>query len=178
MHLLGVISDILDIAKIESGKVEVEIMPVDVVALLSDVAQSCEAQAKHKGIAIEIAVVSRGAAAPRMTDARLLKQVLLNLVGNAIKFTEVGFVRLAVEVDPVRQIPLRISVTDSGIGIPADRLEAIFVAFEQANGTATTRRYGGTGLGLAISRNLCMLLGATLTVASEVGQGTTFTIGF
>jgi PAS domain S-box-containing protein len=177
-HLLGLINDILDIAKIESGKVEVDITPVDIVALLDDVAQSCEGQAKLKGDGIDVVVLGPRAAAPRMTDARLLKQVLLNLVGNAIKFTDVGSVHLTLEVDPMRHIPVRILVTDTGIGIPSDRLDAIFEAFEQAEGSTTTRRYGGTGLGLAISRDLCAHLGATLTVTSALGRGTTFSINF
>jgi signal transduction histidine kinase len=112
---------------------------------------------------------------PLATDAGRLKQILLNLVGNALKFTPQGTVTIQVESDPVTQQPTCINVIDTGIGIPAERLESIFERFQQAD-NSIARKYGGTGLGLAISRALCQLLGYQLTVESTVGQGSTFRI--
>jgi CheY-like chemotaxis protein/two-component sensor histidine kinase len=109
------------------------------------------------------------------TDAAKLKQVIINLVGNALKFTERGAVTVRVEVDPDGDVPQAVAVQDTGIGIPPDRLSAIFDAFQQADGS-TSRRYGGTGLGLAISRSLCRLLGYDIKVDSVVDEGSTFTI--
>ena len=113
--------------------------------------------------------------APFYTDASKLRQVLLNLVGNALKFTPRGQVTIRVESDPVTRQPRRIDVIDTGIGIPAERLEGIFERFQQAD-NSITRHYGGTGLGLTISRSLCQLLGYQLTVHSEVDKGSTFSI--
>jgi signal transduction histidine kinase len=113
--------------------------------------------------------------APLATDAGRLKQILLNLVGNALKFTPRGTVTIQVESDPVTQQPRRINVIDTGIGISSERLEGIFERFQQAD-NSTARKYGGTGLGLAISRALCQLLGYQLTVESTVGEGATFRI--
>ena len=109
------------------------------------------------------------------TDASKLRQVLINLIGNALKFTTNGSVTVSVNVEPERRGHVVFTVTDTGIGIPADRLHAIFEAFEQADGT-TSRQYGGTGLGLTISRTLCDLINATLTVESSVGVGSTFRV--
>jgi CheY-like chemotaxis protein len=102
-----------------------------------------------------------------------LKQILINLVGNALKFTEQGSVTVRVHADPTTHRPLAVDVTDTGIGIPLDRQQAIFEAFKQADNT-TTRKYGGTGLGLTISRSLCQLMGYRVEVFSEVGKGSTF----
>lgn len=98
-----------------------------------------------------------------------------NLIGNAVKFTEKGYVRVRVEADPESGLPVRLEIIDSGIGIPADRLEAIFGAFEQAD-ESIGRKYGGTGLGLTISRSLCRLMGYRLEVSSEPGRGSTFSV--
>ncbi|HEX2167312.1 MAG TPA: response regulator, partial [Longimicrobiales bacterium] len=113
--------------------------------------------------------------APIVSDRARLRQVLNNLIGNAVKFTEEGNITVAVDVDPETSRPARVRVSDTGIGIPDDRLGAIFDAFEQAEST-TSRKYGGTGLGLPISRALCELLGYSLTVRSRVQAGTEFTI--
>jgi CheY-like chemotaxis protein len=109
------------------------------------------------------------------TDAGKLKQVLINLVGNALKFTEEGEVVVRVESTASDGAPERILVRDTGVGIPPDRLETVFEAFQQADGS-TTRRFGGTGLGLTISRSLCALMGYSVSVESEVGKGSAFTI--
>jgi signal transduction histidine kinase len=113
--------------------------------------------------------------APFYSDATKLRQVLLNLVGNALKFTPRGQVTIRGESDPVTQQPRRPDVIDTGIGIPAERLEDIFERFQQAD-NSIAQKYGGTGLGLAISHALCQLLGCQLTVESTVGQGSTFRI--
>jgi signal transduction histidine kinase len=110
-------------------------------------------------------------------DATRLKQVLINLVGNALKFTDRGSVTVTVEGEPDTGRPLGITVRDTGIGIPAERLQAIFEVFQQGDNT-TERRYGGTGLGLAISRSLLEAMGFHLMVESEVGVGSVFTIHF
>ena len=115
------------------------------------------------------------AIAPLVTDERKLKQVLINLIGNAVKFTELGSVIVRVVVDPATSEAARIEVADTGIGIPAPRQAAIFEAFEQADGS-DARRYGGTGLGLSIALSFSHLMGYQLSVASAVGQGSTFTV--
>ena len=113
--------------------------------------------------------------APFETDATKLKQVLINLIGNAIKFTEKGSVTVRVEVDSDRRIPVQIDVVDTGIGIPPDKQETIFEAFRQIE-SGTARQYGGTGLGLTISRSLCQLMGYKIYVRSEPGKGSTFSV--
>jgi signal transduction histidine kinase len=110
-----------------------------------------------------------------VTDERKLKQVLINLIGNAVKFTELGSVAVRVIVDAVTSEAVRIEVADTGIGIPPARQAAIFEAFEQADGS-DARRYGGTGLGLSIAMSFSHLMGYQLSVASVVGQGSTFTV--
>jgi CheY-like chemotaxis protein len=109
------------------------------------------------------------------TDSAKLKQVIINLVGNALKFTEQGSVTVRLDLASDRKTPVAISVVDTGIGIPADRLEAIFEAFQQAD-AGTSRKYGGTGLGLTLSRSICQLMGYDLIVESELGRGSTFKI--
>jgi two-component system CheB/CheR fusion protein len=109
------------------------------------------------------------------TDARLLRQVLINLVGNALRFTHQGHVIVGLVADPVTHRPMRIDVTDTGIGIPTDRQRAIFEPFEQGDST-TSRAYGGTGLGLSIARSLCEALGYQLTLESTSGVGSTFSV--
>jgi PAS domain S-box-containing protein len=171
-HLLVLINDILDLSKIESGKVQVEWEAVDLNVLLSQTVQQLETQAKPR---VALSVDVPPGLDPVTTDSARLRQIIINLVGNALKFTQDGSVTVAVDTEPGTQRPARIRVKDTGIGIPADRLNAIFDAFEQAERT-TARQYGGTGLGLPISRALCELLGYTLTVSSEVGAGTEFAI--
>src|SRR2546426_4449622 len=113
--------------------------------------------------------------APLETDASKLKQVIINLIGNALKFTERGSVTVRIEVALQSRQPKRIEVIDTGIGIPPDRLAAVFEAFQQAD-SGTARKYGGTGLGLTISKALCELMGYQIAVSSEVGKGTTFSV--
>jgi CheY-like chemotaxis protein len=142
-------------------------------ALVASVIAQFESLAHDRGITLHWQAPKT--MAPLVSDESKLRQVLFNLLGNAIKFTERGSVTLSVATDPGTNAVEAIRVQDTGIGIPADRIGAIFEPFEQADNT-TSRRFGGTGLGLAISRSLSEMLGYTLTAASEVGRGTIFTI--
>ncbi len=172
-HLLGLINDVLDLSKVEAGKAEVEIRPVALDRLVVDTLAALNGAERFPGVRV-IASVPEGMA-PVAADEGKLKQVIINLVGNAIRFTEHGSVTVSVVVAEGTRVPVRIDVADTGPGIPADRLLAIFEAFEQAD-SGTARTHGGTGLGLTISRSLCDLLGYRLEVASEVGAGSTFSI--
>lgn len=174
-HLLGLINEILDLTKIEARKVELELAPVALDQLVTEVLATQEAQVRDRPIALVAELPPQSA--PFTTDAKRLKQVLINLVGNAIKFTEKGSVTVRLVVHPATRMPLFLSVTDTGIGIPKERLAAVFEAFQQAD-SGTSRKFGGTGLGLTISRALCELLQCRLELQSELGQGSTFTIRF
>lgn len=173
--LLHLINDILDISKIEAGKIDLDFAPFDLRELVEDVGQVLLAKTEGKGIEM---IVRFAPFTPRYleSDGTRIRQILLNLVGNAVKFTENGYVLLNVEMEGQKddQMILRFDVKDTGIGIPADKLESIFEKFTQAE-TSTTRRFGGTGLGLPISKQLTELLGGILTVESTFGKGTTFT---
>jgi len=172
--LLTVINDILDFSKIEAGRLSLEAVPVDLGLIVEEVGVLLAGAAQDKGIDL-IVRVSRDVPRQVVGDPGRLRQVLLNLAGNAVKFTAHGHVLLEVDCleraeDDVR---LRLAVTDTGIGIPADKLEHIFDKFTQVD-ASTTRRYGGTGLGLAISRELIALMGGSLHVQSRLGEGSTF----
>jgi signal transduction histidine kinase len=174
-HLLTVIDDILDIARIEAGRLEIEPGPVDVGTLCAEVVAQLEGAPRAAGTTLALEVPED--LAPVVSDSVRLRQVLVNLVGNALKFTVTGGTTVRVHADPVTHRPVAIDVVDTGIGIAADRLPHIFEKFEQAD-RGTHRRYGGTGLGLTICRALCEMMGHTLTVASVEGVGSTFTIRF
>jgi PAS domain S-box-containing protein len=172
--LLAIVNDVLDFSKIEAGQLAVDVTPFALRECLSGVVRLMAGPAKLKGLGLTLAV------APDVpdvvsSDAGRLHQILTNLVGNAVKFTERGQVTLGVEIESLSDSGaiLRFSVSDSGIGVPTERREAIFTPFVQADGS-TTRRYGGTGLGLSICRDLVGLLGGALWVASDVGRGSTF----
>jgi signal transduction histidine kinase/ActR/RegA family two-component response regulator len=174
-HLCVVINDILDLSKIESGKLEVERLRCYPAQIVNDVIALMGAKAAERGLAL--AVRYEGAVPEGiLSDPTRLKQVLLNLVGNAVKFTESGSVELRVRVlssfdDPDPR--LRFSVVDTGIGMTPEQLGRVFEAFSQADGS-TTRRFGGTGLGLTISKRLAGLLGGDLIAESEYGRGSAF----
>lgn len=172
-HLLSIINDILDISKIEAGKVELEYRDFTLTTVLDHVASILREAANDKGLTIDIDTDSvptwlRG-------DMVRLRQALLNLAGNAIKFTDRGGVSLHARLLEERgaNLLVRFEVEDSGIGIPADRLERLFQAFEQAD-LSTTRQYGGTGLGLVITRRLAELMGGEAGAESTPGRGSTF----
>ncbi len=171
--LLGIINDLLDVARIESGRLELVASPFDPVALAGDVVAALRPQASAKGLALEL---SAEGALPRLVgDAGRVRQVLTNLVGNAVKFTETGAVRvrLAVLPDAGTGIVLRAEVEDTGIGIAPAVKARLFEPFTQAD-SSTTRRYGGTGLGLAISRRLVETMGGRIGFSSEPGRGSRF----
>ena len=176
-HLLGLINEILDLAKIESGRMELDLMTVDVGRLAQEALALVEGQIRGREGEVEVRVEGPETTDDIETDPAKLKQVIVNLVGNALKFTESGEVVVRIDIDEATGKPATISVSDTGIGIPEERLGAVFEAFQQAE-AGTARQFGGTGLGLAISRSMCVLMGYDLTVESVVGQGTTFTIVF
>jgi PAS domain S-box-containing protein len=173
--LLTIINDILDFSKIEAGRVELEAHPFDVEQCVAESLELLASQAHGKGLELSM-YVDPSVPAEVIGDATRLRQVLVNLVGNGVKFTERGevFVHVRAIAPSAERMELVISVRDTGIGIPADRQHALFNAFTQVD-ASTTRRYGGTGLGLSISKQLVELMGGTLSVTSEVGVGTTFT---
>ncbi|NJD05557.1 MAG: response regulator [Methylococcaceae bacterium] len=172
-HLLSLVDDVLDVAKIEAGHIQLNLAPFDVTALLHDVCDLMRGRAEAKGLRLQLAPMPP---LPRqiLGDVAKLRQVLTNLVGNAIKFTEQGSVTLRCRIDP-KQAPLRlvIEVTDTGIGIAAEDRSSIFDAFIQVGKAGG---HQGTGLGLAISRQFVQLMGGTLTVESATGRGSTFRI--
>jgi CheY-like chemotaxis protein/two-component sensor histidine kinase len=170
--LLALINDVLDLSKIEAGRVEVAAEPVALAAAIDALARSFQPVAEQRKLSFT-ARLAAGAPASIETDPQRLAQILKNLLSNAFKFTERGEVSLV--VGPVRDGTVSFEVSDTGIGIPAHQQEIIFEAFRQADGS-THRRYGGTGLGLSISRDLARLLGGSLTVRSGAGKGSVFTL--
>ena len=173
-HLLTLINDILDLSKIEAGKMTVERDECQPDKIISDVVSMMKLRAQGKGLRL---VVEYEGVIPETirTDRGRFRQILLNLVGNAIKFTERGSVRIATRlVEGLREVPmLRIDVSDTGCGMAEEDLKRVFLPFTQAD-SSTSRRFGGTGLGLTISRKLAQLLGGDITVSSQLGEGSTF----
>lgn len=172
VHLLNLINDILDLSKVEAGRLELEIDEVDLAHLVEETVAQLASQTYEKNVELSAEVPPD--LGPIRADPVKLRQVLVNLVGNALKFTESGCVRMIVSADRTGR-PTRIDVVDTGIGIPEDQLEKIFQPFEQVE-SGTTRRFGGTGLGLAISDAICRQMGFHIEVESEVGVGSTFSI--
>ncbi len=172
-HLLSVINDILDISKIEAGKLELEETDFHLEALFEQVASLLTEQARTKGIALEID--TNGAPRLLRADQTRLRQALLNYAGNAVKFTERGSVtlRAAIVHEGDHDLLMRFEVRDTGIGIPSAKLGNLFKSFGQAD-ASTARQYGGTGLGLAITKRLACLMGGTAGVESKVGKGSCF----
>lgn len=175
-HLLEILNDILDFSKIEAGRLEIEPVRCSPAQILSDVATLLTVRAAAKGLTLRL---EADGPLPEVitTDPTRLRQILVNLVGNAIKFTEVGEVRIVARTIRNSGQPWRLAVDviDTGIGINAEQMRRLFQPFSQAD-TSTTRTYGGTGLGLAISRRLARLLGGDLQAVSVPGQGSTFTL--
>ena len=173
--LLRLISDILDFSKIEAGRLETERVNFSLKQLLETVAAITRPKAAAKNLEFEV-VCAEGLPSHIVTDPARLRQCLTNLVDNAVKFTHAGHVYLNVSLETIDGKPLiRFDVEDTGIGISPDRQEAIFESFTQADGS-TTRKFGGTGLGLTITRKLAELLGGRLTLCSESGRGSVFTM--
>ncbi len=175
-HLLGVINDILDISKIEAGKLKTEKVGCSPFEILTDVQSLMQGAAQDKGLAFQ---VEYDPSIPERieTDPLRLRQILVNLVGNAIKFTHRGEIRIAARLmtAPFGTPYLRIDVHDTGIGMTQEQIQRIFDPFTQAN-TSTTRQYGGTGLGLAICSRLAEMLGGEIRVQSSPGEGSSFLI--
>ncbi|MDQ7087571.1 MAG: response regulator [Acidobacteriota bacterium] len=172
--LLTLINDILDFSKIEAGKVELEILDFDLRATVDDVIQLLSPKAADKGLELAC-MIDPDVPSYLRGDPGRLRQILLNLAGNAIKFTEKGRVLITVSLASRRNtlFELRFEVQDTGIGIPGPLQDKLFQSFSQAD-TSTTRKYGGTGLGLAISRQLVLLMDGDIGVESEEGRGSTF----
>lgn len=175
-YLIGVINDILDLSKIEARKIELEQVRINTPEIICDIASLMQVKADSKGLKI---VISFENPIPEtiMTDPTRLRQILINLLGNAIKFTETGYVELRIKtINSANGAPqLRFKVIDTGIGISETALAQIYQPFTQAD-SSTTRKYGGTGLGLAISKRLVEILGGKIQVTSTIGEGSTFTI--
>jgi signal transduction histidine kinase/CheY-like chemotaxis protein/HPt (histidine-containing phosphotransfer) domain-containing protein len=177
-HLLGVINDILDFSKIESGNMALESVAFSLVDLVEETLAMFAHSAEKKGLELAAQFTPLDSALPGVRgDPLRLRQVLANLIGNAIKFTDHGevVVRLRLESETDTDVALNLIVEDTGIGIAPETLDRIFEHFLQADGS-TTRRYGGTGLGLAISRRLLTLMGGTICVESSPGQGSRFIV--
>jgi signal transduction histidine kinase/CheY-like chemotaxis protein len=170
--LLNLINDILDISKVEAGKLELLPENIAIDRLVDSLKSTFEPMAGQKKLAFEVNI-AQGMPATLVTDRQRVEQILKNLLSNAIKFTETGKVSLTVSEQPGGFIAF--AVQDSGIGIHPEQQQLVFDAFHQADGT-TSRRYGGTGLGLSISRDLTALLGGSITVESSEGKGSTFTL--
>ena len=173
--LLAILNDVLDMSKLDANKMTIEMADCDVWQLIEETLRLQHSQAEAKGLQLDLEIAPD---VPQMvkTDPVRLRQVLLNLISNAVKFTQVGRISVRARAEQTYDgHRLRIVVEDTGIGIPEDKLETIFEEFSQAE-SSTTRRFGGTGLGLAICRRLLDALGGTITVRSQFGKGTVFAI--
>ncbi|MEM6792920.1 MAG: ATP-binding protein [Acidobacteriota bacterium] len=172
LHLLALINDILDLSKIEAGHLELALEPAEIGQMVREVSEELRPQLRS-AVRLKIEVPP---GLPRLeTDVGRLRQVLRNLLSNAIKFTHEGTITVRLIGDPAATRALE--VEDSGIGIPEDRLNTIFEAFQQVD-ASTARHYGGTGLGLSICRSLCQMMGYSITVCSQPNAGSTFTVVF
>ena len=175
-NLLSLINDILDLSKIEAGMMHLENMPFSLNGLISSIKVMFSEKAKQKNLNLEV-TIDPSIKDTLSGDSIRLTQILINLLGNAIKFTEEGFVKLSVEAikETPREVVLQFSVTDSGIGIAPEKRKNIFDRFQQAE-AETTRRFGGTGLGLSIVKQLVELKKGTIHVSSEIGKGSEFVV--
>jgi len=178
-HLVSVINDILDLSKIEAGCMTIELLPCSPMDILTDIAALMQPKARVKGLDFKIDLP---ASLPHLvvSDPTRLRQIVLNLVSNAIKFTDAGAVKIAVDCEPVpgpasSHVQLTISVIDSGIGLDHDAIQRLFKPFTQAD-SSMNRRFGGTGLGLTISRTFARMLGGDIEVSSVPGKGSVFLV--
>ncbi len=172
-HLAAVINDILDVSKIEAGKMTVEPLPMNVAEIVHDAVQLFESRARDKQVELSC-TIDENVPPCIISDRVRVRQILINLLTNAVKFTDMGSVRVVVKHDSSRE-QLVVHVMDTGIGLAPHAVESLFSAFTQAD-ASITRRYGGTGLGLRISKALAELLGGDIEVESSPGQGSTFTL--
>jgi len=174
-NLLSIINDILDFSKIEAGKLELERIDFDLRDLVEEVAEMLAPRARDKGLDF-LLHINHDVPAILNGDPGRVRQILVNLVNNAVKFTETGRVEVSVMLDAAEFVggtSLRFEIRDTGVGIPADRMDCLFESFSQVD-TSTTRQYGGTGLGLAICKQLVDLMVGEIDIESELGAGTTF----
>ena len=176
-HLLKVIDDILDFSRIERGALDLEHIDFSPLELLNTTVQAFQHSALHRGLALCLEIDEHLPALQAQGDPTRIRQILVNLIGNALKFTERGEIRIKAHWEAIDEqtLWLRCSVIDTGIGISAERLEAMFDPFQQAD-NSISRRYGGTGLGLPIARTLAEHMGGTLHAQSETGKGSCFTL--
>jgi CheY-like chemotaxis protein len=174
-HLLNVINDILDISKIEAERLTLEQTNFNLGVVLENLMSLISQRISEKGLKLRVHVAPEIATQPFLGDSLRLGQILLNLVGNAIKFTEHGAISVRAQLveDNLNDVLLRFEVMDTGIGISDENRKRLFTAFEQADGSIT-RKYGGTGLGLAISKRLVEMMSGEIGVTSETGAGSTF----
>jgi signal transduction histidine kinase/CheY-like chemotaxis protein/HAMP domain-containing protein len=172
-HLLGLINDILDLSKVEAGKMDVFIEEIDIPSLLDEVKAIITPLVAKNGNTLEVRLADR--IGSMRTDRTKVKQCLLNVLSNASKFTQDGKLTVGVERLETDRRMVQIMISDTGIGMSGEQLGRLFQAFSQAD-ASTTKKFGGTGLGLAITRHFCRLLGGDVTVASQAGEGSTFTI--
>jgi signal transduction histidine kinase/DNA-binding NarL/FixJ family response regulator len=174
LHLLEIVNDILDLSKIEANQVKLEHIGFDLGKVLHDAAVPLDLLARNKNLSL-VRDFGNGAFPYVMGDPTRLARILTNLIGNAIKYTETGYVKIKAIFDeePPDRIRFTCKVIDTGIGIPSDKIETVFDKFVQAD-SSTTRRYGGTGLGLAITRQLVEMMGGNIGVSSKLGDGSTF----
>lgn len=175
-HLLRIINEILDLSKIEAGKLRVECLPCSPVKIVAEIQSLMQVQAHAAGLSFDIDMIPP---VPQfiLTDPTRLRQILINLVGNALKFSKVGGVRLVISLrnSASDQPRIRFDVIDTGIGLTEEQIGRLFDPFTQAD-SSTTREFGGTGLGLSISKRLAVMLGGDITVASAPGQGANFSV--
>ncbi|MBN1788812.1 MAG: response regulator [Sedimentisphaerales bacterium] len=172
-HLLDLINDILDFSKIETGRMDVDNIQCDIRALLAAIESTMNPSAKHKNLEFKIECADDVPTAI-FTDPAKIRQCLINIVSNAIKFTEQGYVKISArKISQQDGQFVEFEVSDTGIGIPPDKLDSVFDAFTQADGS-TTRKYGGTGLGLTITKQMAGLIGGQVSAESEVGKGSKF----
>jgi signal transduction histidine kinase/DNA-binding response OmpR family regulator/HAMP domain-containing protein len=172
-HLLGLINDILDLSKVEAGKMDVFIEEIDISSLLDEVKAIITPLVAKNGNVLEVHLADR--IGSMRTDRTKVKQCLLNVLSNASKFTQNGKLTVGIERLQTDRPMVQIKISDTGIGMSGEQLGRLFQAFTQAD-ASTTKKFGGTGLGLAITRHFCRLLGGDITVTSQAGEGSTFTI--
>ena len=173
-HLLSLINDVLDLAKIESGKMDIYVETFAVSPMVEDVVSTIDTLVKKNNNQLKVEVDA--AIGEMRADITKVRQALFNLLSNAAKFTHEGMIGLVVQSEQVDGADwIRMSVSDSGIGIPPEKIDHVFDEFSQADET-TTRDYGGTGLGLPISRRFCQMMGGDIIVESVTGEGSTFII--
>ena len=173
-HLLSLINDVLDLAKIESGKMDIYLETFEIPAMVNDVVSTIDTLVKKNGNQLKVELdLSIG---EMRADITKVRQALFNLLSNAAKFTHEGVIALVVRSEQENDVDwIQMSVSDSGIGIPPEKINQVFDEFSQAD-ESTTRDYGGTGLGLPISRRFCQMMGGDITVESRIGEGSTFMI--